>query len=100
MDTYSREREVEKPKKIALDKDVNQALEEIGQEVMRARANHSGFRSAHEGYAVILEEVDELWDEVRRNRFDRSPERMRAECRQIAAMAVKFMADVAPVPAK
>lgn len=50
--------------------------------------------SAHEGYAVILEEVDELWDEVKKKREDRSKRKMRDECIQIAAMAIKFIEDL------
>lgn len=49
------------------------------------------FASAHEGYAVLLEEVDELWDAVKAN----APrERLRAEAVQVAAMAIRFIHDV------
>lgn len=86
--------EIEKPKKLVIESDVLRALREVGQEVMRARTTHGAtFASAHEGYSVILEELDELWEEVKRKRSDRSPERLRAEAMQIAAMAVKFMTD-------
>ena len=48
----------------------------------------------HEGYAVILEELDELWEEVKSQHPDR--QRMRAEAAQVAATALRFMVDVCP----
>lgn len=48
------------------------------------------FHNAHEGYAVLLEEVDELWDEIKANRADTA----RKEAVQVAAMAVRFLLEV------
>lgn len=87
--------EIEKPKKFLLDADVQSALKAIGQEVMRARAKFKPFNSAHEGYAVLMEEVDELWDEVKHKRPERNVPRLREEAIQVGAMAVRFMTDVA-----
>lgn len=67
---------------------------DIEDELMRATAQNAPFTSAHEGYAVLLEEVDELWEHVRRKREVRDPVAMRKECIQIAAMAVRFIVDV------
>jgi hypothetical protein len=72
----------------------------VEEEARGAMALHPSFNSAHEGYAVIDEEVDELWDEVKRRQKD--PVRMEAEAVQVAAMAVRFVVDVcstAPAPA-
>lgn len=63
-------------------------LEELG----RATAKFPPFNSAHEGYAVLLEEVDELWDEVKRQKKDHPS--IRAEAIQVAAMAIRFIRDV------
>ena len=52
------------------------------------------FNSPHEGYAVILEEVRELEREVFKHPSERDIKHMRAEARQIAAMAVRFMVDI------
>ncbi len=71
------------------------ALLEVQEEISRARAQHGPFNSAHEGYAVILEELDELWEEVRHRREARLAHRLRDEARQVAAMAIRFMTDVA-----
>jgi len=65
---------------------------QIRLEYIRARTKHRPMVSAHEGYAVIKEELDELWDEVKTKKFD--PERARVECIQIAAMALAFANEV------
>jgi hypothetical protein len=59
---------------------------------------HAPFNSAHEGYAVLLEEVDELWAEVKKRRSERDDERMGLEAIQVAAMAVRFLLDVVENP--
>lgn len=63
-------------------------------ELESARETHPNFHSAHEGWAVLREEVDELWDEVRKKDDERSMRKMRAEAVQIAAMALRFIEDV------
>jgi molybdopterin biosynthesis enzyme len=69
-------------------------LDEVHAELARARRKFPGAQnSAHEGYAVLAEEVDELWDEVKANHPDRKA-RMRAESIQVAAMAFRFVEDV------
>lgn len=50
--------------------------------------------SAHEGFAILKEEVDELWDEVRKNQKVRDPADMLKELVQIAAMAQRMAEDV------
>ena len=47
------------------------------------------FNSPHEGYAVILEELDELWNEVKKKQFNKV--NSSEECIQIAAMCAKFI---------
>jgi len=86
---------------------LNPVLGEVGQELAKARMTHSPMNSHHEGYAVILEELDELWEECKSNTHspDRNTDadsynraqkrlRMRKEALQIAAMAVRFIEDV------
>lgn len=69
-------------------------LDEVAAELARARAKFPGAQnSAHEGYAVLAEEVDELWDEVKANHPERKA-RMRTEAIQVAAMAIRFIEDV------
>ncbi|SFW16281.1 hypothetical protein [Chitinophaga sancti] len=68
----------------------NATAELIDDEINRAKTKFKEvkFNSAHEGFAVLKEEVDELWDEVKK---DGSKERMRAEAVQVAAMAIRFI---------
>lgn len=47
---------------------------------------------SHEAYGVLLEEVDELWDEVKKRVIDRKA--MRKEAIQVAAMAIRFVMNV------
>lgn len=62
-------------------------------EVLRARKTWPPFNSAHEGFAVLLEEVDELKAHVWTKQKNRNLEAMRTEALQIAAMAISFAAD-------
>jgi len=66
------------------------AMADILEEFERASAKFGKFNSAHEGYAVLLEEVDELWQEVKHG----TPERMREEAIQVAAMGLRFLVDI------
>ena len=66
---------------------LNQALLDIEHEMHRAIAEHNWFNSEHEGYAVILEELDELWEAIKENEH---PTRLREEAIQVAAMALEF----------
>lgn len=62
----------------------------IAAELERA-AKWPPFNSAHEGYAILLEEMDELKAHVWANQKRRDLDGMRAEAVQVAAMAVKFI---------
>ena len=68
------------------------ALGAVEREYRRATVKHGPMHGAHEGYAVILEEMDELWDEVKAQHPDMS--RIRAEACQVAAMGLRLMVDV------
>lgn len=70
------------------------ALADINRESTQAMEDYPAFHSAHEGYAVILEELDELWDEVRQPKIHRSNKQMRSEAIQVAAMALRFVVDI------
>jgi hypothetical protein len=67
-------------------------VNECSAELSMAIRKHGPMRGAHEGYAVILEELDELWDEIKRQKID--AEAMRKEAVQVAAMAMRFVMDV------
>lgn len=59
-------------------------------EYERARVKFAPFNCGHEGYAVILEELDELWEDVKKgNHVGRENEAV-----QVAAMALRFLVDL------
>ena len=66
------------------------AIAEVTKEYVKATKKFSEFNSTHEGYAVILEELDELWEEIKNN-STKGP--MRKEAVQVAAMGIRFMVD-------
>lgn len=74
---------------------VSVALRDVERELRTALERFKPFNSAHEGYAVLLEEVDELKAEVWKNQKRRDYPAMRKECIQVAAMAVRFAIEIA-----
>lgn len=63
-------------------------------ELLKAKAKWPPFHSAHEGYAVLLEEVDELKAHVWTRQDKRDLPAMRKEAIQVAAMALRFASEV------
>jgi predicted oxidoreductase (fatty acid repression mutant protein) len=90
---------------------IESIAKEVVEELERAEKKFAGFNSSHEGYAVLLEEVDELWDVVKLNpkkivveeqefnynsdipkiQIKKHKKMMRAEAIQVAAMAMRFV---------
>lgn len=68
--------------------------ERVAHELEVARRNHAKQNSLHEGYAVLLEEVDELWDEVKKKTKLRNKDNVLNELVQIAAMAQRTAEDL------
>jgi len=73
---------------------IDNAIDEVMVEIGAATTLWPPFNSAHEGYAVLLEEVDELWAHVKTNQNRRDVTAMRAEAIQVAAMALRFALEV------
>ena len=69
-------------------------LDEVVAELGRARTHHTPLNSAHEAYAVILEELDEFKAEVWKKTRERDRAAMRAELLQLAAMAIRAVEDL------
>lgn len=67
-----------------------EAIERVIAELRRARDKFPArFNSKHEGFGVLREEVDELWEAVR----DIEGTDARAEAVQVAAMAIRFIVE-------
>lgn len=65
--------------------------EQVEEELSRAlRKFPTPFHNAHEGYAVLKEEVDEAWDAIKKNDIPHA----RKEMVQVAAMAMRFLLEV------
>lgn len=67
--------------------------EMVSAELARAREKHAPINSLHEGYAVLLEEVEEFWSLVMAGRKRRDRGMALAELVQIAAMAQRIAED-------
>ena len=65
-------------------------MEEIVRAYKTARLKHAPMNSSHEGYGVLLEEVDELWDSVKTDDY----EQMNTEAIHVGAMALAFLLEV------
>lgn len=67
-------------------------LYRISDELEKARKKFPiPFASAHEGISVLKEEVDELWDLVKK---DGPVDEMKTEAVQVAAMTLRFLEDI------
>ncbi|MFW6149830.1 MAG: hypothetical protein ACOC6D_08225 [Atribacterota bacterium] len=67
-------------------------LDRVTKEYQKAISKFSTFNTAHEGYAIIKEELDELWDEIKKKNSD--SEAMGKEALQVATMALRFITDI------
>jgi hypothetical protein len=73
---------------------IDEVIADVEDELYGALEYWPKFNSAHEGYAILQEEVDELWDQVKINQKKRELHKMYSEAKQVAAMAMRFMIDV------
>jgi hypothetical protein len=73
----------------------NEAAHLIFAELYRAQSEHRPFASGHEGYAVIREELDELWDAIKQQKsWARYGGPAGYEAVQVAAMGLRFLVDL------
>ena len=73
---------------------LEEILEDVKKEFEFAISNWKGFNSLHEAYAIVLEEVDELWKEVKASQ--KNPYRIKfakQEAIQVATMAIRLIFD-------
>lgn len=85
---------------ISFANDTDKVMTEVWEELLRASKTYKPFNTVHEGYAIIKEELDELWDEIkithynRRDGNDESNREIRKEAIQVAAMAIRLVVDL------
>lgn len=81
---------------------LNSIVLDVVEELERAQNLFPSMCSEHHGYAVIKEELEELWDSIKRLKaadsvcVDQQDERenMKEEATQVAAMAIRFIYDL------
>ncbi len=61
-------------------------------ELESATDKHGSFPTSFHGYAVVLEELDELWDAIKSK--DATLADVRYEAIQVGAMAIRFVLDL------
>jgi len=79
---------------VSEDQKLADLLQDVAVEFKRAEGMYSPFASLHEGWAILEEEVEELWDEVKKSPKRRDPAKIREEAVQVAAMAFRFLYDL------
>jgi acetyl/propionyl-CoA carboxylase alpha subunit len=66
--------------------------EEVTYEFFHALENHPPYPTYHHGFAVIKEELDELWEEVRKKNWDKAA--MRKEVIHVVTTGLRFYFDL------
>lgn len=64
----------------------------VFEELRKAQSKHDPMHSHHEAYAVIAEELEEYWEEVKKRQPDHGA--MGKELLQVATMAVRAILDL------
>lgn len=90
----SNEERIEIEENVELDSKIDAALSLVKIELVKAMKKFPSMGSAHGAYAVLLEEVDELWDEVKKSQKNQNLDTLQSEAVQTAAMATRFLIDV------
>ena len=73
-----------------MDSTQNKVVERVRRALWNAKKRHPDFQTYHHGYAVILEEMDELWGAIKADDYKNAHK----ECVQVAAVAQRFLIDL------
>jgi hypothetical protein len=65
----------------------------VAAELARARDRYQKFNSLHEAFATLLEEVDKIWEEIKRRPELRVKTRLLQEAVQVGAMIQRLAED-------
>lgn len=71
--------------------DLKESLSKMEAEYNRASKLYPRFHSNHEGYAVIKEEIDELWDAIKKEKGVKGNKQIKHELIQIGAMVIRYL---------
>lgn len=71
--------------------DKTKIIEAISSEFERASSLYPNFHSNHEGYAVLKEEIDELWDEIKKSKDVWGNDCIKKELIQVGAMVMRYL---------
>jgi len=74
----------------------NEVVDEVNlifNEFKLAKEKFPDLRSFHEGYSIILEELDELWYEIK-NQPPLNTDLIKQQAIQVAAMSLRFITDL------
>ena len=82
---------IEKISRKILEEKLSNILEESKDYIAYIATTYNNFNSPHEGYAIILDELDELWSEIKKDPSNRNTIEMSHECKRIIAAATCFM---------
>lgn len=64
-------------------------IKHVLNEVEKIQKEHSPYHSIHEGYAIMLEKFDELWNEIKQE--DPNYTRIYNEAEQVSCASLRFM---------
>lgn len=70
---------------------IPEAIKDVQLEYIKSIKKFGDFFSNHDGYAILLEEVDELWDEIKKRPEQTNNSFIYKEAKHVAAMALKMM---------
>ena len=78
--------------------DAQEILKTIFAEYQNAKEHYpKDFSSHHEAYGVILEELDELWTNIKKKEKDYDKTAMRKEAVQLGAMVLRYIVELVPM---
>lgn len=67
-------------------------IKQVKDEAKRAENKYKrGFASAHEFYGVLMEEIDELWHEIKKKEVNYDTEKQTNEAVQCMAVLYRFI---------
>jgi len=73
---------------------IGKSIKAIIAEYNHTIIKHAPFNSTYEGWALIRQKVDVLWEEIKKDETENSRTVMLKEAAQIGAMAMRFIIDI------